>query len=125
MRHVALPLLLVLCLLPPCPVTAETTQQVFAHMFAVPSRLPDGSDAAPRIRALEDWLATTYGGYTRLGPGAGGWKNEQGQVENEANTTYIVTAPRDAGKSIADRLRQEFGVRVPYVLVFSADRFVP
>ena len=98
--------------------------QVFAHVFIVPAALADGSDAAARLPDFEAWLAETFGGYTRLGTGGGGWKNETGQVETEVNTTYLTTAGRDCSKDIAARLVQEFGMRVPYVLVVPAGAFV-
>lgn len=99
------------------------TQQVFAHLFTIPASLPDGGDAKARTAELEAWLAETFGGYTRLGPGGGGWKNETGQVETEANTVYLATAPRDFSKEIAARLATDFGERVPYVLAFPAGLF--
>lgn len=105
------------------PARADTVQ-VFAHLLAAPVVLPDGSDAAPRLATFETWLAETYGGYTRLGSGTGGWKNESGQIETEANATYLITANRDASKDIAARLVQDFGMRVPYVLVVPAGAFV-
>ena len=89
----------------------------------VPATLADGSDAAPRVPEFEAWLTETYGGYTRLGAGAGGWKNETGQIETEANAVYLTTAPRDVSKDIAARLAGDFGVRVPYVLVLPAGAF--
>ncbi|KHK02506.1 hypothetical protein [Desulfovibrio sp. TomC] len=114
--------LLVVCLGQPLPARADTVQ-VFAHLFIVPATLADGSEAAPRVPDFEAWLAETFGGYTRLGAGAGGWKNETGQIETEVNTTYLTTAGRDCSKDIAARLVQEFGMRVPYVLVLPAGAF--
>ncbi len=105
------------------PVRAETAQ-VFAHLLVVPLALPDGSDAAQRTADFEAWLIESFGGYTRLGLGSGGWKNEAGQPETEANATYLTTASRDASKEIAARMVQDFGMRVPYVLVFPAGAFV-
>jgi hypothetical protein len=122
LRVLAAILLLVALCARPVPAVADT-EQVFAHLFIVPAALADGSDAGPATAGLEAWLAETYGGYTRLGAGAGGWKNEVGQVETEANAAYLTTAPRDVSKDIAARLAQDFGVRVPYVLVFSAGAF--
>lgn len=104
--------------------SAADSQQVFAHLFTVPDALPDGADPAPRIVALKAWLSETFGGYTRLGPGEGGWKNETGAVETETNTVYLVTAPRDVSRDIGAWLAREFGVRVPYVLVLPAALFV-
>ncbi|HCR14312.1 hypothetical protein [Solidesulfovibrio sp.] len=100
------------------------TKQVFAHLFTVPTDLPGGGDAAAKLPALEAWLSESYGGYTRLGAGDGGWKNEQGQLETQGNIIYLVTASRDFSKDIAARLAADFGERMPYVLVFPADRFV-
>ncbi|MHC1791627.1 hypothetical protein [Solidesulfovibrio sp.] len=105
------------------PARADT-EQVFAHLLVVPAALPDGSAAADRLPAFESWLAETFGGFTRLGSGTGGWKNESGQIETEINTAYLTTASRDVSKDIAARLVQDFGMRVPYVLVFSAGAFV-
>lgn len=114
-----------LTLLLPALSTAEAaSRQVFTHLFIVPALLPDGAEAAPRLAGLESWLNETFGGYTRLAPGQGGWKNETGQVESETNTVYLVTASRNLSKDIAARLSGEFGVRVPYVLVFPAELFV-
>lgn len=108
------------------PLAAAASQQpVVAHLFLVPAKLADGRDAAPQTAALEAWLAETCGGYTRLGPGRGGWKNETGHLETEANAAYLVTAPRDVAAAIARRLTRDFGVRVPYVLTFPAGVFVP
>jgi len=104
------------------PARAEVVD-VFAHMFAVPAALADGSDAAPVLPAFEAWLAESFGGYTRMGSGYGGWKNETGQIETEANAVYLTTANRDSSKEIAARLVQDFGVRVPYVLVLPAGAF--
>ena len=112
-------LLLALCLSASAAAVAET-QQVFAHLFTVPTSLPEGGDVAAQTTALQAWLAETFGGYTRFGPGEGGWKNESAAIETEANVTYIVTAPRDVSKDIAARLARDFAVRVPYVLVFPA-----
>ena len=106
----------------PLPAAADT-EQVFAHLFVVPAALADGSSALAAVAALEAWLAETYGGFTRLGAGVGGWKNETGQVETEANAVYLTTAPRDVSKDIAARLAGDFGVRVPYVLVLPAGAF--
>jgi hypothetical protein len=100
------------------------TRQVFAHLFVVPTELPDGGNILERTATLEAWLAESFGGYTRLGPGGGGWKNEKGQVETEANAIYLTTAGRDFSKEIAARLEQDFSVRVPYVLVLPAGFFV-
>lgn len=100
------------------------TRQVFAHLFTVPTDGSGGTDAAAKMPAFEAWLAETYGGYTRLGSGGGGWKNESGQVEVEGNTAYLTTADRDVSKEIAARLVRDFGERVPYVLVFPAGMFV-
>jgi hypothetical protein len=99
-------------------------QPVTAHLFLVPVTLPDGRDAAERLAGLEAWLAEAFGGYTRLGTGHGGWQNEAGRVETEANAAYLVTAPRDVSRDIGDRLTRDFGVRVPYVLAFPAAMFV-
>jgi hypothetical protein len=123
LRRLVLCLLLAaFCAAAPAPVRAQT-QQVFAHLFAVPTVMPDGGSPAERTAALESWLAESFGGYTRLGAGVGGWKNETGQVETENNAVYLVTASRDYTKEIAARLGQDFGVRVPYVLVFPAGLF--
>lgn len=118
-----LPGLLVLAICTAAPVRADTGQ-VFAHLFTVPSELPGGGDASQRTTELEAWLTESFGGYTRLGTGRGGWKNETGQVETETDTVYLTTAPRDFSKEIAGRLEHDFGVRVPYVLVFPAGIFV-
>lgn len=126
MRHVLFRLVLtglVLALLSTVATAGTESQQVFAHLFTVPAALPGGEDTADRLPSLEAWLAETFGGYTRFGPGQGGWKNETGQVEIERNTTYLVTAPRDFSKEIAARLAGDFGVRVPYVLVLPAGLF--
>ena len=112
------------CLALATPARADM-DQVFAHLFVVPAALADGSDAAPLLPAFETWLTESYGGYTRLGSGSGGWKNEAGQIETEANTVYLTTANRDSSKDIAARLARDFGVRVPYVLVLPAGAFVP
>ena len=114
--------LVLVCLGHSLPARADT-EQVFAHLFIVPAALADGSEAAPQVPAFEAWLAETYGGYTRLGAGAGGWKNETGQIETEDNTIYLTTAGRDCSKDIAARLVQVFGMRVPYVLVLPAGAF--
>lgn len=122
-------LLLPLCLLALClaagPAAGGESQQVFAHLFMVPTVLPGGEDAAGQTAVLRTWLAETFGGFTRLGTGEGGWKNEEGRLETEANATYLVTAPRDVSKELAARLRQDFGVRAPYVLVFPAALSTP
>ena len=115
--------LLVLAIGASLPARADTGQ-VFAHLFAVPAEAPGDGNGSQRITALEAWLTDTFGGFTRLGRGLGGWKNETGQVETEANTLYLATAPRDFSKEIAVRLEHDFGVRVPYVLVFPAEIFV-
>ncbi|MHC1712064.1 MAG: hypothetical protein AB9872_07945 [Solidesulfovibrio sp.] len=96
------------------------TRQVFAHLLVVPTELPDGGNILEKTAAFEAWLTEAFGGFTRLGPGGGGWKNEKGQVETEANATYLTTASRDFSKEIATRLFEDFSVRVPYVLVFPA-----
>lgn len=106
------------------PAHAAESQQVFVHFFLVPARLPDGTPAASRLPDLDAWLTATCGGYTKLGQAEGGWKNETGQVETEANIAYLVSATRDRSKDIAARLSGDFGVRVPYVLVFPAGLFV-
>lgn len=98
---------------------------VVAHFFLVPARLPDGRDAAPRLAALEDWLAESFGGYTRLGPARGGWKNERGQVETADNLAYLVSFSRDVSGEIAARIGRDFGERVPYVLTFAAGASAP
>ena len=110
------------CLSLATPAQADMVQ-VFAHLFVVPAALADGSDAAPALPAFEAWLAESFGGYTRMGSGVGGWKNETGQIETEANTVYLTTANRDSSKEIAARLVQDFGMRVPYVLVLPAGAF--
>jgi hypothetical protein len=124
MRPVRALLPLLFCLsalwLAAVPAVGGESQQVFAHLFTVPTVLPGGADAAEQTAALRTWLAETFGGFTRLGAGEGGWKNEEGHLETEANTTYLVTAPRDVSKEIAARLTRDFGVRIPYVLVFPA-----
>jgi len=125
MFHRIRPLAAGLCLMllvAAAPVRAETVQ-VFAHLFVIPVALPDGSDAAERISAFEAWLIEAFGGYTRLGFGAGGWKNESGQPETEANAAYLTTATRDVSKDLAARMLQDFGMRAPYVLVFPAGAF--
>lgn len=100
------------------------SRQVFAHLFTVPTDHVDGGDAALKLPALETWLVQSFGGYTRLGAGDGGWKNEQGQTETQANAVFLVTANRDVSKELAARLSHDFGERLPYVLVFPADQFV-
>ncbi|WP_300161384.1 hypothetical protein [Solidesulfovibrio sp.] len=100
------------------------SRQVFAHLFTVPADLPAGGDASARIPALEEWLAGSFGGFTRLGSGDGGWKNEQGKIEIQGNVVYLVTANRDYAKEIAARLVADFGERMPYILVFAADQFL-
>lgn len=108
------------------PVTArQGAEPVVAHVFLVPARLPDGGDAASRLADLEAWLAEAYGGYTRLGPARGGWKNERGQVETADNVAYLVSFSRDVSGDIAARLTRDFGERVPYVLTFPAGVYVP
>ena len=124
-RALLLPFCLVAACLTAVPATAAPSQQVFVHLFTVPTVLPGGEDAAGQTATLRAWLAETFGGFTRLGTGEGGWKNEQGRLETEANTTYLVTAPRDVAKEIEERLRRDFGVRVPYVLVFPAAVSLP
>mgnify|MGYP001233706570 CR=1 FL=1 len=127
MRPVIARLVLLACLaaaLAPAAVGATESRQVFVHLFLVPATLADGTDAKGRLPDFEAWLTATYGGYTRLGQGAGGWKNESGQVETETNTAYLVSTSRDDSKDIAARLTEDFGVRVPYVLVFSAGQYV-
>uniref|UniRef100_I2PZ96 DUF3574 domain-containing protein n=1 Tax=Desulfovibrio sp. U5L TaxID=596152 RepID=I2PZ96_9BACT len=123
-RRVLVPALCLLALLwcLPTPAQAET-RQVFAHLFTVPTDGAGGTDAAARMPAFEAWLVASFGGYTRLGSGGGGWKNEAGQVEIEGNTAYLATADRDVSKEIAARLVADFGERVPYVLVFPAGLF--
>ena len=123
-RFLAALLLVGLLVARPLPAAADT-EQVFAHLFVVPAALADGASALAAAAALETWLAETYGGYTRLGAGVGGWKNEVGQIETEANAIYLTTAPRDVSKDIAARLAGDFGVRVPYVLVLPAGAFTP
>jgi hypothetical protein len=118
-----LPACLLVLLLAATTASAKT-QPVITHLFLVPVTLPDGRDAAPALVDLEAWLAESFGGYTRLGTGQGGWKNEPGQVETQVNAAYLVTAPRDVSREIADRLTRDFGERVPYVLVFPAGMFV-
>lgn len=124
-RRALLPLLCLLALLwcPSASAGAET-RQVFAHLFTIPTDGLGGDDASARMPAFEAWLTDSFGGYTRLGPGGGGWKNETGQVETEGNTVYLATADRDVSKEIAARLVSDFGERVPYVLVFPAGLFV-
>jgi len=104
-------------------VAAADTQQVFTHLFVVPAVPADGGDATEKTTAFETWLTETFGGYTCLGAGHGGWKNEAGVIETEANTVYLTTAGRDFSKEIGARLMQDFGMRVPYVLVFPAELF--
>lgn len=123
-RSALLPGLLVL-LLAAATGQAAPSREVFVHFFLMPATLADGTDAGGERSAFEAWLAATYGGYTRLGQGAGGWKNATGQVETETNTAYLVSTSRDVAKAIAARLTAVFGVRVPYVLVWPAGRFVP
>lgn len=124
-RRLQLPALFLLALMfcAVGPARAET-RQVFAHLFAVPTDMPGGGDASTIMPAFEAWLTESFGGYTRLGSGGGGWKNEAGQVETEGNTVYLTTADRDFSKEIAARLTHDFGERVPYVLVFPAGLFV-
>ncbi|WP_428565887.1 MAG: hypothetical protein ACP59X_05450 [Solidesulfovibrio sp. DCME] len=99
-------------------------RQVFAHLFTVPTDLPGGGDDSTKLPGFESWLVQSCGGYTKLGPGNGGWKNEQGQVEVQGNVVYLVTAPRDVSKDLAARLTSVFGERQPYILVFPADQFL-
>ena len=120
----ALPSCLLVLFLAAVPAWAGSTP-VVAHLFLVPTALPNGRDAAPVLAGLETWLTGTCGGFTRLGTGHGGWRNEQGQAETEANAAYLVTAPRDLSRDIAARLTRDFGVRVPYVLVFPAGMYGP
>ena len=101
------------------------SRQVFAHVFTVPTVLPEGASASARQRELEAWLSATFGGFTCLGRGTGGWKNEGGRVETQDNVVYLVTAGRDVSKAIAEKLRADFGERAPYVLVIPAGQFVP
>lgn len=110
---------------PAAPVTGLPTAPVVAHLFLVPARLPDGADAAPRLAGLEAWLAEAFGGYTRLGPARGGWKNERGVIETADNLAYLVTFSRDVSGEIAGRIARDFGERVPYVLTFPAGVFAP
>ncbi len=98
-------------------------RQVFAHLFTVPTDLPDGGDDSMKLPGFEGWLAQSFGGYTKLGSGDGAWKNEQGQVEIQGNVVYLVTAARDVSKDLATRLAADFGERQPYILVFAADQF--
>lgn len=121
-RFLAMALLALVCWTA-APALADT-QQAFAHLFVVPADIPGDGNAAERLIAFESWLAESFGGYTRLGPGGGGWKNETGTVETEGNTVYLTTAPRDFSKEIAARLVRDFGMRVPYVLVFPAGLFM-
>ena len=121
MRHVRSLLLLgLLVLLSATAVQAAQSRMVFVHFFLVPTTLADGTGAAEKRPAFETWLTATYGGFTRLGQGAGAWKNAKGQVETEANTAYLVSTHRDVSKDIAARLTADFGVREPYILVFPA-----
>ncbi len=124
MRHSIRPFILGLALvLAWAGPTRADSVQVFAHLFVVPAMLPDGTPADSQVLRLESWLTDAFGGFTRLGQGLGGWKNERGQVETEPNTAYLVTAPRDFSKEIAGRLDRDFGVRVPYVLALPAGLF--
>jgi len=124
-RRLQLPALCLFALIACAATSARAeTRQVFAHLFAVPTDITGGMDASEKMPAFEAWLTESFGGYTRLGSGGGGWKNEAGQVETEGNTVYLTTADRDFSKEIAARLAHDFGERVPYVLVFPAGLFV-
>ena len=118
--------LFVLAILACCavgPAGAET-KQVYAHLFTVPTDIPDGKDITKVLPEFEVWLTESFGGYTRFGAGDGAWKDAQGQIEAQGCTVYLVSADRDAAKDIAARLMRDFGERAPYMLVFPAGRFV-
>jgi hypothetical protein len=118
--------LFVLAILACCAVgpAGAGTKQVYVHLFTVPTDLPGGGGITRVLPDFEVWLAESFGGYTRLGAGDGAWKNEQGQIEAQGNTVYLVSADRDASADIAARLTRDFGERAPYMLVFPAGRFV-
>ncbi|MFU2210603.1 hypothetical protein [Solidesulfovibrio sp. C21] len=119
----ALVVLIILACLAAAPAPAQSSRVVMAHIFTVPADPPGGNIDAV-LPAFENWLATSFGGYTRLGAGDGAWKNKKGQVETQGNIVFLITTGRDVSKDIAARLTRDFGEREPYVLVFPAGLFV-
>ncbi|UJX41822.1 hypothetical protein K9F62_03715 [Desulfovibrio sp. JY] len=116
-------ILAILVLFAASPAPAQSSRMVMAHIFTVPAD-PPGGNIDTVLPAFENWLATSFGGYTRLGTGDGAWKNEKGQVETQGNIVFLVTTSRDVSKDIAARLTRDFGERAPFVLVFPAGMFV-
>ena len=107
-----------LCLLPVA--AAAQGQPVLAHVCIIPSPAPGPEGGKDRVAAFEAWLCRRFGGFTRLGQGRGGWTNEQGKPETETNAVYLVTTGSDVSAELAKRIKRDFDVRVPYVLVFPA-----
>jgi hypothetical protein len=81
-------------------------------LFVVPDHLPDGTPSAAQQAALEEWMASRAGGFTRLDGAHGGWMGPDGEVVREDNVLYLLTFPEgeraDVAREVEQRILRDF-----------------
>ena len=85
------------------------------YEFMVPTHYNNGQ---PIDHAeFDEWLGGTFGGYTKLAPATGFWRDENiGQVFEETVIPYrVATDQRGADQRIADNVALDFDQLAVYV----------
>jgi hypothetical protein len=92
-----------------CSPAHRTAQRL---LFVVPEELPDGTSSAAQQAALEEWMASRAGGFTRLDGAHGGWMGPDGEVVREDNVLYLLTFPEgdraDGALEVEQRILRDF-----------------
>ncbi len=85
------------------------------YFIVVPLELPNGSPTDTQRKSLERWMADRAGGYTRLGPCHGGWRDGDRIVE-EDHVAYFLRGPAGLKPELERIITEEFQQREPFVV---------
>jgi hypothetical protein len=99
--------------------TALAGEPMTVHFVVVKDGVP-GVDYAKEIPALKDALCAIAGGYTEIGPTAGGALDDAGKPEHESNHTFIVAAPGNVADAISAYVEEHFKDK-PFILAWPAE----
>jgi len=87
------------------------------HIAVVPKVLPDGTSAAEKTAELLARVAKRAGGYTFVEDVAGAWVPPgQDLLVRERNGLLLVAGPPELAQFLADKLREDFRQKQPFVV---------
>jgi len=102
--------------------TSDSTE-VHVHFLVVPQGVSGGGDLYSALIGFKQEVAQLAGGYTELGTSSGG-ALEQGELVQELNYSFLVSADSDISAELAALVSKWFGVGQPFVLHWIGTRLV-